>query len=740
MSLHSDHPRAIPKLNPLAVAIASALAFMVTQSHAQSDSIHLPELEISGQVEQSYNVEKPSSVRFTQDLVDTPKTITVVNEALLQDQGVTSLQDALRNVSGVSTFGAGEGGGGHVTTGDTITIRGFDVNGSIYADGIRDVAGYSRDLFNTEQIEVAKGSAGSLFGKGSAGGSVNLVTKSAQTDEDMNAFSIAYDQGQLGRLTGDINRVLSDNSALRLNLLAQKGGDYWDNGEEDYQTLAIAPSYFMQLSEQTDLTLNLFHMRQDNTPVLGLPFVNDVAAEQLNIPAGPIADQYWDNYYGVKGRDFEKVDVTTLTAVVNHQMSDAWRLRSQTRVGKNERQAMTSRPALHNTGTRNDPVYDGSVNLSSALSEFSENKLFVTQLDAIGEIHTGSIKHDLVVGAELYRENSKTPGINTSGLDLSSETVDLFNPALVTASGRWHKDGYTSDTTAKGLATYLINTTTLNESWQVSGGLRYEDFDAKGYKTSRDEKVHARTRSDLISWQAGINYKPAQNGSIYASISNSQEPNATNLVLQGNATTIDTYARLDPLESVTKEIGTKWMLLDERLLLGAAVFETTKDVYDTVGDVITTSGQQRNRGLELSATGRLTDQINMIATYTRQNGKVTEDAPSSSGATAEGNGLTAAPDNSASLWLTYTTGPLVLGAGAEYNSGNTFWRQQRAFYETGSVTLVNAMANYTFTDQLSAQLNISNLTDEHYVTDYSARGHFRPGNPRNVRLSMTYNF
>jgi len=740
MSHNPDSSSAISTLSPLAVAVASALTLMVTHAHAQSGSVHLPELEISGQTEQSYSVEKAAGVKFTQDLVDTPKTITIVNEALLQDQGVTSLQDALRNVSGVSTFGAGEGGGGNVTTGDTITIRGFDVNGSIYADGIRDVAGYSRDLFNTEQIEVAKGSAGSLFGKGSAGGSVNLVTKSAHTGDDRNEFSLSYDQGQLGRLTGDVNRVLSENSALRLNLLAQKGGDYWDNGEEDYQTLAIAPSYFMQLSEQTDMTLNLFHMRQDNTPVLGLPFVNGVAAAQLGISEGPIPDQYWDNYYGVKGRDFEKVDVTTLTAVVNHQLSDAWKVRSQTRLGKNDRKSITSRPALQNTGTRNDPVYDGSVNLSAIRTEFSENKLFVTQLDAIGEIKTGTLKHDLVVGAEYYRENSKTPGVDISGIVLSSDTVDLAAPSLVTASGRWVKDSYTADTTAKGLATYLLNTTTLNESWQISGGLRYENFEAKGFKTASGNRVHARTRSDLVSWQAGLNFKPAQNGSIYASISNSQEPNATNLVLQGNASTIDTYAKLDPLESFTKEIGTKWMLMDERLLLGAALFETTKDVYDTVGDEITTSGQQRSRGVELSATGRLTDQINLIATYTHQNAKVTEDAPSSSGATTEGNGLTAAPDDSASLWLTYATGPLILGAGAEYNSGNTFWRQQRAFYETGSVTLFNAMASYTFTDQLKAQLNISNLTDEHYVTDYSARGHFRPGNPRNIRLSMTYNF
>jgi len=129
---------------PLTLAISAAIALFAAQTHAET--VDLPELEITEQAEQRYVVEKAASVKYTQPLVDTPKTINIVNEQVLQDQGITSLEDALRNVSGVSTFGAGEGGGGNVTTADAITIRGFDANGSIYSDGIRDVAGYSRDI------------------------------------------------------------------------------------------------------------------------------------------------------------------------------------------------------------------------------------------------------------------------------------------------------------------------------------------------------------------------------------------------------------------------------------------------------------------------------------------------------------------------------------------------------------------------------------------------------------------
>ena len=185
-------------------------------------------------------------------------------------------------------------------------------------------------------------------------------------------------------------------------------------------------------------------------------------------------------------------------------------------------------------------------------------------------------------------------------------------------------------------------------------------------------------------------------------------------------------------------MGAKWELLDDRLLLSAAVFKTSKDEYETVNNELTTSGEQQSKGIELSATGQLTDAVAVTASYTYQKAKVVEGT--SRGDDASGNGLTAAPKNTAALWMTYAQGPVTLGAGAEYQSGNDYWRANRVYFTTGSATLVNAMASYAFTDQLSAQLNVSNLTDERYASDYSAKGHFRPGNPRNVKATVKYDF
>ncbi|WP_067215387.1 TonB-dependent receptor [Marinomonas gallaica] len=730
------------KVAPIAIAVGSALALMSAPAFAADNQVALDRIQVIDSSEKGYKAEAPSSPKFTQEMVNTPKTINVVNEQVLEDQGVTSLEDALRNVSGVSTFGAGEGGGGNVNTSDNVTIRGFDANGSIYSDGIRDVAGYSRDTFNIEQVEVAKGANGSIYGKGSAGGSVNLVSKAAHLRGDKNSINASYDEGDTKRLTGDFNKVLSEDSAIRLNLMAEQGGDYWDNGEEEYKSYAIAPSYFERLSEDTDFTINFLHTKQDNTPVIGLPFITEQTSAALGIPEGTLPEEYWSNYYGVKGRDFEELDATVVTAIINHKLSPEWNLRSQTRFGETETKSIIHRPWPENLGDRNNPDYTGNYGLVFPKTDFSKNQLLVTQLDFIGEKYMGNVRHDIVIGAEAYRESQKTPNVDLSGYSYSKESYNPLNPGEITATGNYSIDGYSKDATANGLAAYLHDTVTLNEHWQVAAGARLENYDVDSTQNvgrgDSATSVSASSDANLFSWNTSINFKPTRNGSIYLSVANNQEPNGNNLSLNGrNAEQVSEYTSLDPLESMTTELGTKWELLDDRLLLSAAVFRTTKDVYDTIDEQLATSGEQESKGFELSATGQLTDALAITASYTRQDAKVTENY---SNPEAEGNGLTAAPDDSAALWMTYASGPLTLGAGAEYQSGNDFWRRNTVYFTTGDITLVNAMAGYAFTENLSAQLNVSNLTDERYATDYSAKGHFKPGNPRNVKVSVKYDF
>jgi catecholate siderophore receptor len=721
-------------LKPLAIAISTAVA--LCSQTAIAEDVALPKLSIEDQQTHSYGAEKSSNIKQTQDLVDTPKTINIVNEQAIKDQGVTSLEDALRNVSGVSTFGAGEGGGGNITTADVVTIRGFDANGSIYTDGIREVAGYSRDLFNSEQVEVTKGSSSTLSGKGSAGGTVNITTKTAHLVKDTNSLGVSYDEGGLGRVTGDFNRVLSDTSAIRFNVMGQKGGDYWDNGEEEYQSAGFASSFYTEVREGTNVTFNVQHLRTDDTPALGFPTVTEEAAAATGLSEGTLPESLLDNYYGINGVDQDKVRATSATLVINHKLNDDWSIRNQTRIGKADREAYYSRPMFSSddptqvTYYRNDALY--------LKNDSAKNTLAVNQLDAIGQIDVAGMTHDLVVGTEVYRETEKVPTLDTSGVTLSSTTTDYANPN-VTATGRIVEDGYTRDTRAIGLALYALDTITFNDQWQASAGARYEKYRVKGDFVSRGTALSGKADANLLSWNLGLNFKPTPNSTVYASFANAEQPLGSDLAFSGsNEEQLQQYVSLDPLESISAEIGTKWSIFDDRLLLSAALFETRKDVYDRDDDGNRTDGgEQQNRGIELSASGQITDHLNLLASFTHQDSEVTENNYRPE---REGNGLSAAPKKSAALWMTYDAGPLVVGAGAEYNSGNIYWRGGEPFYDTGSVTLVNAMASYQFTDQLKAQLNVTNLTDKVYVTDISARGHYNVGSPRNIKLSLQYDF
>ena len=218
--------------SPLNLALGIALATCAINAQAADSSKELAVTKVQEQKASQYKVEKVASHKITTALVDTPKTISVITSDLLEDQGITSLNDALRNVSGVSTFGAGEGGGGDITTNDKLTIRGFSATKNIYIDGVRDVAGYSRDMFNYEQVEVSKGASSSFSGKGSSGGAVNLVTKHAKLGQDFSKAAISVTDSATMRLSADVNKEINDTTSIRINALISDGGDIFDNGVE----------------------------------------------------------------------------------------------------------------------------------------------------------------------------------------------------------------------------------------------------------------------------------------------------------------------------------------------------------------------------------------------------------------------------------------------------------------------------------------------------------------------------
>lgn len=759
----------IPRLTMLGAAISLAVSSYGSAQQEDVKEVQLKQkkgienITVTGDSRASYLKEKANSYKYAKGLVDTPKTLSIISEELLRDQNIDNLSDALRNVAGVSTFGAGEGGGGDLTTNDTVTIRGFDADGSIFIDDIRDIAGYSRDLFNVEAIEVVKGGNGSITGKGSAGGTLSLVTKKASKAAagylDVSANSIDNKRVHL-----DYNEPLSESVAARLNLLVSEDNDPLGNGVVDYSSYGLASSFLFDISDKTTATLDFLYMKQDNTPSLGLPFVTEAVSASSGLPEGPIDEALWGNYYGVASRDFENVDVAIGTFVVAHEFSETFKVRSATRLATNEKQSITGRPNFLNEGTRSDPDYSNLL-VSTALvlpglayidARDEENELFVTQLDAILDLDFSGVQHNVTFGTEFYIDKLTKFDITSTSVTLSSPGVDLFNPAQdVTFTGEYARLPVPAETEGTGIAVYGLDTVTLNDQWQISFGARAETYELEGsqYFTSRDADGNRErlllsdltSDVDLFTWNAGVVYKPTENSSVYVAAVNSQEPLGGNLRFSGfSPDDIQQRTSVEPEDSTSYELGMKWQILDKRLLLTSAVFQTEKTIIDSAGfgEPVSLSGEQTSKGLEFSAVGQLQDNLSLSFSYTHLDTEITETAQTSQADL--GNGLSASPDDTASLWLSYlpgfADGKLSLGGGLQYSSGDVFFRQNRAFFDTGSYSIWNFVGSYQIQDNLKVQANINNVFDEKYITDFSARGHFRPGTPRFASLSMSYDF
>ena len=326
-------------MSNLSIAVAVSLALSAAAAKAQTgteEAKTLPKVSVAApEPEETVKVDRVSSPKFTQDLIDTPQTIAVVSKEVLKQQGATTLSQALRNTPGV-TFLLGENG--NTATGDSIFMRGFDTQGCIFVDGIRDLGTVSRDTFNTEQVEIAKGPAGPDYGRSAASGYVNLASK-VPAAESFSSGSASYGTSSNARITGDVNyRFEGSDTALRLNVMGQDGEvDGRDFIER--KGWAFAPSLAFGLDGDTRSYFYLLHTEQDNIPdggvtTLGLDgFYNPAFA-----PGGPNAGVVpepvdSENFYGFP-TDFEEVKGTMFTARFEHDFSDTVTLRNTSRYGK----------------------------------------------------------------------------------------------------------------------------------------------------------------------------------------------------------------------------------------------------------------------------------------------------------------------------------------------------------------------------------------------------------------------
>lgn len=756
-----DAPGALK--STLAVAVA-ALAVPVVAMAA--DEPTLATVNVTAET-QAYKAERVASPKFTEALVNTPQTIQVITEQLAREQGATTLTEALRNSPGVGTFFLGENG--NTQTGDAVYMRGFDSSGSIYVDGIRDLGSISRDIFNIEQIEVIKGPAGTDYGRSAPTGAINLATKRAGLKD---AVSGGVTLGEdYGRATVDLNQSLGEETALRLNVMGQKG-DVAGRDEVENERWGVAGSLGFGLKSATRAWLDVLHMDQSNVPDGGVPTIG-LPGYTSPDPARP-----WlsgankvdpKNFYGTTS-DYDDVKADMVTLTLEHDFSPTTTLRNSTRYGKTEQDylltAFMVTTANLVTPDQNDPS-TWTLARSTPTFKNQENEILTNQTNLSTSFRTGRLQHSVSTGLELTREEQLTRSYSTTG---SWTPANLYNPDPHAVGLTWRQNGAGTEGKTDTAAVYLFDTIKFNEQWQVNAGVRYEHFNteyastavcthpAATYTGARGQvncgaspvgsivsTADLDTSDNLFSWKLGVVYKPAANGSVYVNYATSkQPPGGANFQLSSAANSANNID-YKPQEARTSEIGTKWDLLNQRLALTAALYRT--EVLNEVEQdpVVTTeyhqNGEKRVKGIELSAVGRITDNWNVSAGYALTDTKVVDGkAVGNTGSTS----LNYTPKDTFTAWTTYNLGHgFTIGGGARYVDGlqrGTDGAVGTPKY-TESYWVFDAVATYAISKNLNVQLNVYNLLDEEYVAAINKSGYrYTPGTPRTARVGLNFTF
>lgn len=741
--------RFAPHLIALGCVGAAAFALPAqaqTQTDADADA-QTPARNLGGVtvsdtvIEDSYKPEVASNPLITQPLRDTPRTVTVLDNSFLQDTRAVSFAEALRNVPGI-TLGVGEGGAG---SGDFINLRGFDASNDIAIDGFADRLQYSRsDVFNLEQIEVYKGANTALSGAGGAAGQINLVTKRAVADTFVQAEA-GIGNRDWRRGTVDANVLLDADKgiAARINLMAHDQG-FAGRDFIGQKRFGIAPSLAFGLGGDTTLTASLQYQEDDNLIDYGIPVLANGTA-----PNFPLS-----NYYGWRNIDFEDQELLIATVTLDHKLSDVVSLTGGVRWGEVRREAVWSTPRPANQASLQaavDAINAGNtaganyiVGGPQGFGRIIRNEVAAARAAVVIDhpVRDGGIGNALVIGTEISRESLTRDSISTTGL--SGTQRNLFAPDPDFAGPITQTRTYGQfDNQADRIAVYGTDTLKIGEALQLSLGGRYERFEVELGGTNYATLTTRDFAEDLFSWQAGVVYKPIEAASLYVSYSDARQPQTLGATATGTVSTAN--AALPALKNENYEIGAKLDLFDGGLALTAAAFRNQRvNQPITLDGDVTLTGRQRVQGVELSATGNLTDAWQVFAAYAYLDSEILR-----AGTGAEltvGEEIAGTPEHSATLWSTYDTGiGLRLGGGFNYvgdfATRNSSLANQA--FQGGDYWLLNAMAEYRFTDRLAVQVNANNLANERYIQRIRANDNYViavPGEGRTVMASLRVSF
>lgn len=677
----------------------------------------------------------------TQELRDIPQSITVVTEKLIDDRNLDTIKEVLRNTAGV-TFMAAEGGE------EDIRLRGFSLaaTGDIFIDGMRDPAFYDRDTFNLDRVELLRGSASMLFGRGSTGGAVNQVSKAPRLITEHEVTGTVGDHNY-HRIVGDFNIKTGDEAALRINAMYTKADNNGAGSSIDKRGLAVG--YRFGIGTADEFYISLFHLDNNNGINYGIPWIrpNAAATTASNTIIGSLDPTA---YYGMASdRNAGSATMGTLSHI--HRFTGDSQLKTQFRVGKFERdgRAGTVRfPAgttLANFGP-NTVINRGTQLKIQDLDGMYLQSDFSTKFNALG------VKHDITTGIDFAKEEKTV----YTARNAAQGGVDLIKPP--TTFGR-PNDGASinedarvlrvnNEFEAKGWGVYAQDLVQVAPHWKVLGGLRYDSLEGRyrayGIPNNAPGPVTTtayRQKISELSKRFGVLFQPNDLHSYHFSYGTSF--NTSGDTYSYNALSANT----DPESSENIELGAKLDTADKRFTTRIAIFRSTKKNErntdpDTAATRLLLSGERHSAGVEIDVTGRLTPKWEIYGSYMWM--PVARVDKAASTATTVGNrvgdrpGLS--PEHSGTVWTTYQITPSIrLGGGLNFRSKQSPADTTAPSWEAPSFVTGDLMAEYTINQQFTVKANLSNVTNKLYAESLY-RGHYIPGAGRMLQVALTAKF
>ncbi|MET3526897.1 TonB-dependent receptor [Phenylobacterium koreense] len=750
-------------LTPAAVAGIAGLA-LVPQTALADDAAGAGDAtEVSSVHVQGQFATEPTSPKFTADLLDTPRNVTVIPRAIIEQTAATSLQDILRTSPGI-TFGAGEGG---QPLADRPFIRGQASGNNVFVDGVRDSGGQIRDLFNLEQVEVIKGPDSTFNGRGSGGGAINLTTKRAHlgtsASGQVRAGTDSYLRGSV-----DANYQLGETSAVRVNLMAGQG-DTPGRDVVDFETWGAAITGSIGLGTGSRLTASYAHIDRDELPDYGVPLFTKLGAGAPRPTASGVLNVPRDAFYGLTARDFQKSKADTFTLIAEHDINDVITFRNVFRYSKTLNDYLVTNPG---DGGAAQFVAGEWWMKRGTKSRWNPTTTVANVTDFYGKFSTGGIEHSYDVGLELSRETNRNASYviyTTAGAACpagftnnatSAGIGDCTRVFAPSPSDPWQGTINRPDPSvnyAKTVGVYAFDTISFGDKLLLNLGIRHDEYSVKGRDVSVASSQGVITGTTITprdgdwsftNYQVGLVYKPTPNGSLYASYGTSSTPPTiaggdqnTTGAGSGNLSNV----LLDPEEIASAEVGVKWAFFGERLSTSAALFHMKRENAQVLIDagVYAQVGEVEVQGLEIGVNGQILPAWSVFGGYTYMDSELKRGAYNSVNV---GDRLANTPEHTFSMFTTYNvTDAFSLGGGAYYVSKMYGGNQGGAGGGTNRVYApaywrFDLYAAYRINEKLDLQLNVQNVGDKDYIARTNGVHHADYGPGRQAILTLNARF